>query len=213
MSKRVKHTNTSNNAPNNTAQPNVDVDDADDETSYLTLEQYLTNVIIDIESNVGVGCVGHKSLMLWIDQNDTTIDWASLFWDIFEKVIPVVSPGQEHEFVDMFTTLQKLKNDFQSGHMSNKMQTQLHEAFIAWENALIDQHACRVGLEKMIEDRLHNNSQFGAKKEGPMAALSRIELLLNTDYDLVHPSREAAINVLEQILEIAFFADKETRDE
>ena len=177
-----------------------------DGTPYLSLEEYLGNIIQTNESGDQIlGCVGHKSLMLWVDLLSNKIEWVPLFWDSFCDAIPMIPCEQDDESKVMWDSLKILKEGFESGNMSEKLQHETHKAFKAWENTLIDQHTLRIGLESQC-----NNIDID-RRLNPMEAMSMIEKVLNTEYDLLNPNRESAISALKQILEISFFADKEDR--
>ena len=194
---------------------------------YLTLQQYLTNIIrTNEDKHESLGCVGHSSMNLWVDLlSESKIEWTRLFWEAFSFMQTNGGHNLNHDEreardeQEMWNALKLLKQHYSETDGFSSLrptmsqfeeefdEQDVHRAFITWENSLADQHILFVHLQKESEKR------SGQKKIDPQDAMSMIELILNNEYDLVHPTRASAIEALHKILEVAFFADKEDRSE
>ena len=190
-------------------------------TSYLTLSEYLNNIIrTNPDGHQSLGCVGHESMGLWIDLlTKSKIEWVRLFWEAFSFIeqegIEVGShndndgDGTQKDELDMWEALKLLRRSHSDGTILQRFnidnENVVHQAFVAWENALVDQHILFINLQRQSEQKCRE------LKISSMEAMSMIEQILHNDYDLLNPTTESANEALEKIMEIAFFADKEDR--
>lgn len=184
------------------------------ETTRLTLQEYLTNI-------KDHGILGHVDKLLCLDPNDERVNYAELFWMVFDSiahfnvggyqsVVPISDEENKRGMWQDMETEIKYHYDHIETYTEDKKKELLH-AFVVWENAAIDSHTLNVGLTRKIYDAIEvwelANDHVLPYKMDDKKAIEAIEKVLSRKRERSLTASEA----LDEIMEISVFAERKLK--